>query len=89
MCRSTSAMPEDAVNHLTGANKDTDTNTPAYKDTAVRLEVLGEDGPNAAAAQQPPLATGHARRQGVEVGASGRGPTMFFPAAACRCSVTA
>ncbi|AZI41714.1 formate dehydrogenase subunit alpha [Deinococcus psychrotolerans] len=33
----------DAVNRLTGANKDTNTNTPAYKDTSVRMEVLGED----------------------------------------------
>lgn len=34
----------DAVNRLTGQNRDNMTNTPAYKDTSVRLEVLGELG---------------------------------------------
>lgn len=36
----------DTVNHLTGLNHDSVTHTPAYKDTSVRMEVLGEVGDN-------------------------------------------
>ena len=70
--------PEDAVNHLTGANKDTNTNTPAYKDTAVRLEVLGGDGPT-------PLPRSNHRyhqatpQQGVEVRRKWARPDYVFP----------
>lgn len=35
---------EGGVNRLTGQNKDSTTNAPAYKDTAVRLEVLEQGG---------------------------------------------
>ncbi len=34
----------DAVNRLTGQNRDSVTHTPAYKDTSVRMEALGELG---------------------------------------------
>ncbi|WP_019587861.1 formate dehydrogenase subunit alpha [Deinococcus apachensis] len=36
----------DAVNRLTGSHTDPSTHTPAYKDTAVRMEVLPEMGDN-------------------------------------------
>ena len=36
----------DAVNRLTGRNRDSVTHTPAYKDTSVRMEVLGDVGEN-------------------------------------------
>ncbi len=39
-----SLKASDAVNLLTGRNRDSVTNTPAYKDTNVRMEVLSERG---------------------------------------------
>ena len=70
--------PEDAVNYLTGANKDTNTNTPAYKDTAVRMEILDEVGPT-------PLPHSNHRyhtptpQQGVEVRRKWARPDYTFP----------
>ncbi len=55
-----------AANALTGDHHDPDVNTPAYKETAVRLEVLGERG-------EPPLKRNNYRyghrtpRPGVQV----------------------
>ncbi|WP_034358541.1 formate dehydrogenase subunit alpha [Deinococcus phoenicis] len=69
-----------AVNRLTGSHADLSTHTPAYKDTAVRLEVLSVDGP-------PPLPRtnhryGHPTPQnGVEVGRKWRRPDYVFPGA--------
>jgi formate dehydrogenase major subunit len=69
---------EDAVNRLTGNNRDTVTNTPAYKDTAVRMEVLPEGGPN-------PLPRGNSRyghptpQTGVEVERKWARPDYVFP----------
>jgi formate dehydrogenase major subunit len=37
---------EGPINVLTGSHTDTPTNTPGYKETAVRLEVLSEQGTN-------------------------------------------
>ena len=37
---------ETAINFLTGPAVDTRTNTPAYKQTKVRMEVLEVDGEN-------------------------------------------
>lgn len=54
------------VNLLTGSNVDRDTNTPAYKETAVALKVLAQKGPN----PLPPInfRNGHPTPQhGVEV----------------------
>ncbi|AWN22781.1 formate dehydrogenase subunit alpha [Deinococcus irradiatisoli] len=68
----------DAVNRLTGINKDAITNTPAYKDTAVRMEVLGEDGPT-------PLPKSNHRyhrptpQAGVEVQRKWARPDYAFP----------
>ncbi|UQN05589.1 formate dehydrogenase subunit alpha [Deinococcus sp. QL22] len=69
---------EDAVNRLTGNNRDTVTNTPAYKDTAVRMEVLPEGSPN-------PLPRGNSRygnptpQTGVEVERKWSRPDYVFP----------
>ena len=67
-----------AVNHLTGQNKDPVTHTPAYKDTRVRMEVLTETGPN----PLPPTnhRWGHPTPQrGVEVERKWARPDYVFP----------
>lgn len=74
-----SRKAEDAVNHLTGANQDTVTHTPAYKDTSVRMEVLGEKGAE-------PLPRGNFRyghptpQRGVEIERKWARPDYIFPA---------
>ena len=69
---------EDAVNHLTGQNRDINTNTPAYKDTSVRMEVLGEVG------QSPLPHTNHryatrTPQNGVEVERKWARPDYVYP----------
>ncbi|WP_216324348.1 formate dehydrogenase subunit alpha [Deinococcus sp. SYSU M49105] len=67
-----------AVNRLTGSHADHVTHTPAYKDTAVRMEILSVDG-------TPPLPRtnhrfGHPTPQrGVEVERKWRRPDYVFP----------
>lgn len=68
----------DAVNRLTGQNKDTLTNTPAYKDTRVRMEVLSDSGPH------PLPRTNHrwghpTPQRGVEVERKWQRPDYVFP----------
>ncbi|WP_420597003.1 formate dehydrogenase subunit alpha [Deinococcus sp.] len=70
--------PENAVNRLTGANKDTNTNTPAYKDTAVRMEVLGEDCPTPLPRSNHRYHQATAQR-GVEVQRKWARPDYAFP----------
>ncbi|KPV45788.1 formate dehydrogenase subunit alpha [Alicyclobacillus ferrooxydans] len=41
-----SSKHEEAVNYLTGNATDRNTNTPAYKEVSVRMEVLNEKGPS-------------------------------------------
>ncbi|SEJ63145.1 formate dehydrogenase major subunit [Deinococcus reticulitermitis] len=73
-----SRSAEDAVNRLTGQNKDTVTNTPAYKDTRVRLEVLPETGPHPLPKTNPRW--GHPTPQrGVEVERKWARPDYVFP----------
>ncbi|WP_291426720.1 formate dehydrogenase subunit alpha [Deinococcus sp.] len=56
----------DTVNHLTGLNHDSVTHTPAYKDSSVRMEVLGDVGENPMPRSNPRY--GHPTPQrGVEV----------------------
>ena len=67
-----------AVNRLTGSHADHTTHTPAYKDTAVRLEVLSVDG----ATPLPPTnhRYGHPTPQrGVEVERKWRRSDYTFP----------
>ncbi|ADV66976.1 formate dehydrogenase subunit alpha [Deinococcus maricopensis] len=69
---------EDAVNRLTGAQADAATCTPAYKDTAVRLEVLGTAGAS------PLPRTNHryahpTPQRGVEVERKWARPDYAFP----------
>jgi formate dehydrogenase major subunit len=71
---------EDAVNHLTGQNRDVNTNTPAYKDTSVRMEVLGEVGQS----PLPPTNHRYATRtpqNGVEVQRKWARPDYVYPGA--------
>lgn len=74
-----SVYAKDAVNRLTGRNQDVATHTPAYKDTRVRMEVLGEPGPN-------PLPRSNPRyyqptpQTGVEVERKWARPDYTFPA---------
>ncbi|MBZ9712960.1 formate dehydrogenase subunit alpha [Deinococcus multiflagellatus] len=69
---------EAAVNRLTGSGGDSQTNTPAYKDTSVRLEVLPEVGDN-------PLPRGNPRwghptpQTGAEVTRKWARPDYVFP----------
>ncbi|MFC5848202.1 formate dehydrogenase subunit alpha [Deinococcus petrolearius] len=73
-----SARSENAVNHLTGQNRDPVTHTPAYKDTRVRLEVLPESGPNPLPKTNPRY--GHPTPQGgVEVERKWQRPDYVFP----------
>ncbi|UBV41430.1 formate dehydrogenase subunit alpha [Deinococcus taeanensis] len=68
----------DAVNRLTGSGGDTITNTPAYKDTSVRMEVLHDVGEN----PLPPTnhRYGHPTPQGgVEVERKWARPDYVFP----------
>ncbi|WP_425544393.1 formate dehydrogenase subunit alpha [Deinococcus depolymerans] len=69
---------EDAVNRLTGSGGDSITNTPAYKDTSVRMEVLNDVGEN------PLPATNHrwghpTPQRGVEVERKWARPDYVFP----------
>ena len=69
---------EGSVNLLTGQNRDTITHTPAYKDTAVRLEVLGERG--ASPLPRHNFRFGHPTPQrGVEVERKWARDDYFFP----------
>lgn len=69
---------EDAVNRLTGSQGDATTNTPAYKDTRVRLDVLHDVGPNPLPATNPRW--GHPTpQQGVEVERKWARPDYVFP----------
>ncbi|GMA16030.1 formate dehydrogenase subunit alpha [Deinococcus metallilatus] len=67
-----------AVNRLTGSHTDPSTHTPAYKDTAVRMEILPEEGEN-------PLPRVNPRywrptpQPGVEVERKWRRPDYRFP----------
>ncbi|KQR41309.1 oxidoreductase [Deinococcus sp. Leaf326] len=73
-----SAKSENAVNHLTGQNRDPVTHTPAYKDTRVRMEVLTESGPNPLPKTNPRY--GHPTPQdGVEVERKWQRPDYVFP----------
>ncbi|WP_420810884.1 formate dehydrogenase subunit alpha [Deinococcus ficus] len=68
-----------AVNRLTGSHTDPSTHTPAYKDTAVRLEVIGGTG------DTPPLPRRNFRygtptpQRGVEVERKWARPDYVFP----------
>ncbi|WP_229783613.1 formate dehydrogenase subunit alpha [Deinococcus sedimenti] len=69
---------EDAVNRLTGSHGDATVNTPAYKDTRVRLELLHDVGPNPLPASNPRW--GHPTPQaGVEVERKWARPDYVFP----------
>ncbi|WP_083847238.1 formate dehydrogenase subunit alpha [Deinococcus gobiensis] len=73
-----SAKSENAVNHLTGQNRDPVTHTPAYKDTRVRMEVLTETGPSPLPKTNPRY--GHPTPQtGVEVERKWQRPDYIFP----------
>lgn len=69
---------ERAVNRLTGSEGDAQVNTPAYKDTRVRMEVLTDAGPG-------PLPAGNHRyghptpQTGVEVERKWSRPDYVFP----------
>ncbi|PNY83135.1 formate dehydrogenase subunit alpha [Deinococcus koreensis] len=70
----------DAVNRLTGSHTDQTTHTPAYKDVAVRMEVLSLDGEN------PLPRTNHrwghpTPQRGVEVERKWQRPDYVFPGA--------
>ncbi|MVN86310.1 formate dehydrogenase subunit alpha [Deinococcus sp. HMF7620] len=69
---------EAAVNRLTGSQGDSQTNTPAYKDTSVRMELLPEVGDN------PLPVTNHrwghpTPQDGVEVERKWARPDYVFP----------
>ncbi|WP_425147116.1 formate dehydrogenase subunit alpha [Deinococcus sp.] len=73
-------ITEQTVNFLTGQNRDPVTHTPAYKDTSVRLEVLGERGPT----PLPRSDHRYARRtpqHGVEVERKWARPDYVYPGA--------
>ncbi|THF88287.1 formate dehydrogenase subunit alpha [Deinococcus sp. KSM4-11] len=72
---------EDAVNRLTGSGGDSITNTPAYKDTRVRMELLHDVGPNPLPATNPRW--GHPTPQsGVEVERKWARPDYVYPGGA-------
>ncbi len=72
---------QDAVNHLTGSEGDSITNTPAYKDNRVRMEILGEVGDNPLPARN--FRWGHPTPQsGVEVERKWARPDYVYPGAA-------
>ncbi|WP_412029236.1 formate dehydrogenase subunit alpha [Deinococcus yunweiensis] len=69
---------ENAVNRLTGSQGDSQTNTPAYKDTSVRMELLHDVGDN------PLPATNHrwghpTPQSGVEVERKWARPDYVYP----------
>ena len=67
------------VNLLTSNNVDRETNTPAYKDTAVKLKALPWKGKD----PLPPINFRHGHptpQRGVEVEQSGNGQTIRLPA---------
>ncbi|CAM3576361.1 formate dehydrogenase subunit alpha [Deinococcus saxicola] len=69
---------QDAVNHLTGSQGDSVTNTPAYKDNRVRMEILGEVGANPLPARN--FRWGHPTPQtGVEVERKWARPDYVYP----------
>ncbi|OLV19972.1 formate dehydrogenase subunit alpha [Deinococcus marmoris] len=69
---------QDAVNHLTGSQGDAITNTPAYKDNRVRMEILGEVGANPLPARN--FRWGHPTPQtGVEVERKWARPDYVYP----------
>ncbi|ULH16323.1 formate dehydrogenase subunit alpha [Deinococcus sp. KNUC1210] len=71
-------VSEDTVNFLTGQGRDINTNTPAYKDTSVRMEVLGERG----GTPLPRTDHRYARRtpqNGVEVERKWARPDYVYP----------
>ncbi|TDE85214.1 formate dehydrogenase subunit alpha [Deinococcus sp. S9] len=69
-----------AVNRLTGSHTDLSTHTPAYKDTAVRMEILPEEGENPLPRVNPRY--GHPTPQrGVEVERKWRRADYRFPGA--------
>ncbi len=79
---------QDTVNHLTGSEGDSITNTPAYRDNRVRMVVLKEveatrcqPGTSAGATPRP--------RKAWRSSASGPGPITSIQATPCRCSATA
>jgi len=61
-----SVEKESAINFLTGPAVDQRTNTPAYKQTMVRMEVLRKDGKNPLPASNPRNKERHPQN-GVEV----------------------
>ena len=69
---------ENAVNRLTSSVTDRATHTPAYKETAVKLKVLGEHG-------EPPLPRNNFRfghptpQNGVEVERKWKRPGYYLP----------
>jgi len=70
--------PESAVNILTGSHTDPDTHTPAYKETAVRMEILETKGESPLPRTNPRF--GHPTpQQGVEVERKWRQSTYRFP----------
>jgi len=74
------ARHEDAVNHLTGQNRDINTNTPAYKDTSVRMEVLGDVGETPLPRTDHRYAT-RTPQTGVEVERKWARPDYVYPGA--------
>jgi len=58
---------EGPINILTGSHADNATNTPAYKETAVRLEVLPERGSNPLKPLNPRFSGKPTPQSGVEV----------------------
>jgi formate dehydrogenase major subunit len=69
---------ECAVNVLTGSHTDPDTHTPAYKETAVRMEVLEAKGKSPLPNRNPRF--GHPTPQkGVDVESKWRQSSYRFP----------
>ena len=58
---------EEPINVLTGSNHDPVTHTPAYKETAVKLELLKEKGTNPLMPHNPRFAGKPTPQMGVEV----------------------
>jgi len=69
---------EGAINQLTTSEVDKDTDTPAYKDTAVRMEVIETEGIRPLPQNNPRFGT-RTPQQGVNVGGKWARPDYVFP----------